>query len=104
VLWRSLSCSRYKRLEGTAADPKDGTVAPNGTAVRCGADGTSVRGGAALDGATPAGMAVLDGAGTGGVVAIGRLLPLVGLGIAIEREKEVTPVVRHIGVVHLRVP
>jgi hypothetical protein len=54
-------------------DPKDGAVAPNGTAVRCGADGTSVRGGADLDGATPAGMAVQDGAGTGGVVAGGEV-------------------------------
>jgi hypothetical protein len=73
VLWRSLSCSRYKRLEGIAADPKDGMVAPNGTVVRGWADGTSVRGGAALDGANPAGMAVLDGAGIGGVVAGGEV-------------------------------
>ena len=49
-------------------------VAPNGTAVRCGADGTSVRGGAALDGANPAGMAFLDGAGTGGAVAGGEVM------------------------------
>ena len=43
-------------------------------AVRCGADGTSVRGGAAPNGVTPVGMAVPDGVGTGGVVAGGEVM------------------------------
>ena len=47
-------------------DRKGDMLASDGTAVRRGADGTSVRGGAAQNGAIPVGMAVPDGVGTGG--------------------------------------
>ena len=55
-------------------DREDDTLASDGTAVRPGADGTSVRGGAAPNGVTPVGMAVPDGAGTGGAVAGGEVM------------------------------
>jgi hypothetical protein len=55
-------------------DREDDTLASDGTAVRPGADGTSVRGGAAPNGVTPVGMAVPDGVGTGGVVAGGEVM------------------------------
>ena len=44
------------------------------TAVRPGADGTSVRDGAAPNGVTPVGMAVPGGVGTGGVGAGGEVM------------------------------
>jgi len=55
-------------------DREDDTLASDGTAVRPGADGTSVRGGAAQDGAIPPGVAVPDGVGTGGVDAGGEVM------------------------------
>ena len=55
-------------------DREDDILASHGTAVRCGADGTSVRGGAVRDGVIPVGMAVPDGLGTGGMVAGGEVM------------------------------
>jgi hypothetical protein len=54
-------------------DRLDDILASHGTAVRCGADGTLVRGGVAPDGVIPLGMAVPDGVDTGGVVAGGEV-------------------------------
>jgi len=62
-------------------DREDDTLASDGTAVRPGADGTSVRDGAAPNGVTPVGMAVPGGVGTGGVGAGGRLWDSSLLGI-----------------------
>jgi hypothetical protein len=51
-----------------------GTSCPHGTAVLCGAAGTSVPDGADPNGGILNGMAVPDGAGTGGAVAGGEVM------------------------------
>ena len=50
------------------------TSCPHGTAVPCGAAGTSVPDGADPNGGILNGMAVPDGAGTGGAVAGGEVM------------------------------
>jgi hypothetical protein len=51
-----------------------GTSCAHGTAVQCGAAGTSVPDGADPNGGILNGMAVPDGAGTGGAVAGGEVM------------------------------
>jgi hypothetical protein len=51
-----------------------GASCPHGTAVPCGAAGTSVPDGADPNGGILNGMAVPDGAGTGGAVAGGEVM------------------------------
>ena len=51
-----------------------GASCPHGTAVPCGAAGTSVPDGADPDGAILNGMAVPDGADTGGAVVGGEVM------------------------------
>jgi hypothetical protein len=51
-----------------------GTSCPHGTAVPCGAAGTSVLDGADPNGVILNGMGVPDGAGTGGAVAGGEVM------------------------------
>jgi hypothetical protein len=68
------SCSQYKRPQRPGTNMETGTSCAHGTAVQCGAAGTSVPDGADPNGGILNGMAVPDGAGTGGAVAGGEVM------------------------------